>query len=282
MRFIHAIVQWLLSAPKFPGRDFLIERLPRWFLSKPKGETTVNTRFGFSIIVDPLYDQNIENVIYERGVYEQGTVHLIQQLLKEGDVFVDVGANIGFLSMVASRKVGANGKVYAFEAVPDTANILQSNLDLNGIDNVCLERYAVGNEHAGKIYIYPEKGNRGGASGVNKRSDQPIEVNLLRLGDGPAFDRIDLIKIDVEGMELDVLKGAEDLIRKFKPSLIVEYSVERKNSGNEHELFHWLNDLGIYGFYKLSKGKERKSKLVPITSKTAGLPVHDNLICLPK
>ena len=98
MSLIHKTIQSLLSAPKFLGRDFLIEKLPKLFIKPATGKVVLNTNFGFKINLDPVFDKNIENVIYERGVYEQGTVSVLQDFLKQGDTFVDVGANIGWRS----------------------------------------------------------------------------------------------------------------------------------------------------------------------------------------
>lgn len=282
MKFVHWFVQSLLASPKFPGRDFLIDRIPKWFLKDPKGETIIKTRFGFKIKIDPTFDENIEKVIYERGVYELGTVHVIKTILEPGDLFIDVGANIGFLSMVAAKTVGKSGEVIAFEPVPSTFELLHENKELNQLDNLQINAYALGKE-VGKGIIYEEMQNRGGASMTIKRSENPgISIEVKRLDDLVLSRRVDLIKIDVEGQELDVLKGGEALIRKDLPVLIVEYSASRKAEDGAEEMFQWLKSLEIYEFYRLKKGKERKSALIKIISKTGGLPDHDNIICLPK
>ena len=250
-------------------------------LKKPSGSTIIHTRFGFKIKIDPDFDENIEKVIYERGVYELGTVKLIQSLLKSGDLFIDVGANIGFLSMVGAVSVGKKGEVIAFEPVPSTYAILKENKSLNKMNNLQLNSFALGSKNE-NVLIYEETNNRGGASIAIKRSENdgiPVEVKRL---DELILDRpVQLIKIDVEGLELEVLKGGEQLIRKDHPALIVEYSESRVEEG-ALDMFNWLKDLGFYEFYKLKKGKERKSKLVKVISKTGGLPEHDNIICLPK
>lgn len=279
MRFIHSLVQFLLSAPKFPGRDYLIVKLPKWFIKKPTGSSIVPTRFGFKIGVDPLFDQNIENVIYERGVYEQGTTTFIQNELKSGGCFIDVGANIGFLTLAAAAKVGDSGKVYAFEPVTSTADLLRANIDINGFQQIEMHQHALGNENK-RAEIFPEKLNRGGASIINKRSETGEEIQIKKLDDLDIVETVHMMKIDVEGFEWEVLKGSEQLIRRDLPVLIVEFSQERNNKGNSFEMIDWLKSIGDYSFYRLKNGKERKSKLVPCISKTVGFPVHDNIICI--
>ena len=134
MSLLHSCIQRLLKSRKFPGRDYLIENLPKWFLKPATGEVIVKTRFGFSIHLDPTFDKNIENVIYERGVYEQGTTEYLRETLKPGDCFIDVGANIGYLSMVAAATVGNSGEVHAFEPVSTTFDLLEKNKTLNNFN----------------------------------------------------------------------------------------------------------------------------------------------------
>jgi FkbM family methyltransferase len=278
MSLTHSIVQKLLSTPKFLGRDFLIENLPKIFISKPKGKTVLQTNFGFKIQIDPVFDKNIENVIYQRGVYELGTLDVLQSFLNEGDVFVDVGANIGFLSLAACAKVKGNGKVYAFEPVPSTYNILKTNKSINGFDQLQLNQFALGNEEA-EVMIFNENENRGGASIINNTKSKGIKILLKRLDDLNIRETINAIKIDVEGFEFEVLKGAEQTIKRDKPNLIIEYSLERENSAKNNEIYDWLIHLGFYKIYKLKLGKERKSELIEIKT-LSDLPQHDNIFCI--
>ena len=280
MPLTHKIIQKLLSVSKFPARDFLIENLPKWFIKPATGKVVVETNFGFKINLDPVFDKNIENVIYERGVYELGTVTVLQDFLKQGDTFVDVGANIGWLSLVGAKKVGDKGKVLAFEPVPSTFKILNSNKDINHFNQIKLHQFALGNNEQ-EVTIYPETENRGGASILNHQSDKGIEIEVKRLDDLQLKSKVNVIKIDVEGFELDVLKGASDTIIKDKPKLIIEHSIDRNNTAEQYEIYNWLVDLGIYKIYKLKNGKERKSILIEIKSKQ-DLPEHDNIFCIEK
>ncbi len=278
MSFIHKIVQKLLGSKKFKGRDFLIEKLPQWFLPHPKGKLIVKTNFGFKIQIDPTFDKNIENIIYQRGVYELGTLSVLQSFLKQGDVFVDVGANIGFLSLAGAYKVGKTGKVYAFEPVPETFEILKFNKSINEFNQIQLYQLALGNEEKEGI-IYSESENRGGASIINHTSQKGMAIKVKRFDDLNISEKISVIKIDVEGFEFEVLKGAKNTIKRHKPSLIIEYSKMRINSAKDLEIFNWLKALNIYKIYKLKSGKERPSELVEITL-PKDLPEHDNIFCI--
>jgi len=278
MSLTHKIIQSLLSATKFPGRDFLIEKLPKWFIKPATGKVIVNTSFDFKINLDPVFDKNIENVIYERGVYEQGTVSVLQDFLNPEDTFVDVGANIGWLSLVGAKKVGKKGKVLSFEPVPSTNEVLKSNKELNQFTQIQLHEYALGNKEE-TVTIYPEKENRGGASILNHQSNNGVKIEVKTLDSLNLTTTISVIKIDVEGFELDVLKGGINTIKKDKPKLIIEHSIDRNNTAEQYEIYNWILDLGIYKIYKLERGKERKSKLIEIKSEN-DLPEHDNIFCV--
>jgi FkbM family methyltransferase len=276
---IYKIIHFLLSLPKFPGRDFLIVKIPSIFFSTPSHEVLVKLVFGFKMYLNPSVDLTIDKVIFERGVYEYGTLQFIQANLKKGDYFVDVGANIGFLSLASSKIVGINGAVKSFEPVIDTYKILKKNVLINQISTIELFHCALGSR-VEEVTIYPEKSNRGGASILNHISKNGEKVNVRRLDDFN-FIKVNMIKIDVEGYEFEVLKGSEQTIKKHKPVLIIEYSIDRDNLGDPTEMYSWLLDLDIYHFYKLKRGKERKSKLIKILT-PQDLPLHDNIFCIAK
>ena len=277
--WIHKLIQRLLSAPKFPGRDYLIEKLPKLFIKPATGEVVVATNFGFRIKLDPTFDKNIENVIYERGVYEQGTISVLQQFLNEGDTLIDVGANIGFLSLVGAVKVGRSGHVHSFEPFPSTYSILEENKAINDFEHLKLHQFALGNENETQI-IYPENKNRGGASIINHVSERGISINVKKLDDFNFENPINVLKIDVEGYEFEVLKGAECTVRKDHPKLIIEHSLDRENTAINFELYNWVLSLGFYKIFRLKGGKERSSNLVEIAN-SSELPVHDNIFCIP-
>jgi hypothetical protein len=90
-----------------------------------------------------------------------------------------------------------------------------------------------------------------------------------------------MIKIDVEGFEFQVLKGAANTIKICKPILIIEFSVSRDNQYDPFEMIDFIESFGFYEIFKLSGTKERKSKLIRINSREE-FPNHDNVFCIPK
>ena len=181
---------------------------------------------------------------------------------------------------MAAAKVKFSGSVHSFEPVQSTFEILKKNKKINQCEQIHIHPFALGNTTESAT-IYPEKENRGGASISNKRSETGEEIQVKRLDDLQIAKKVNLLKVDVEGFEWEVLKGAADTIRKDKPIIIVEYSRERNNEGNSSEMLRWLQSEFNYKAYRFIKGKERKSKLAPCISKTVGLPEHDNIVCLP-
>lgn len=259
----------------------MAEHLPHWLLpeAKTQGQMRLKTIHGFDLIIDPSTDTGIEHILYKRGTYEEGILDFIGKNFKGEGAFVDVGANIGLMSIfVASRFPEA--VIHAFEAHPETMDILKQNLSINQLSWVYPNAFALGNEE-GEFMIYTDHGkNRGGASLISPDVlTEGFEIPVRRL-DNLNLNKIEMIKLDVEGYELEVLKGAEQTIRRDHPVLIVEVSAGRVNKRSlSHEIFDFIQGVGSYKIYKLKGGKERRSSLEEVLS-YKDLPAHDNLICV--
>ena len=110
--------------------------LPKWFLPKPTSPLDLKTSYGFDIHINPAEDEGIDRIIYERGMYEMGTMNFIQDNLSAGSTFLDAGANIGVMSLVAAKSVGQEGRVLSFEPHPQTRVILKNNIELNRFNQI--------------------------------------------------------------------------------------------------------------------------------------------------
>ena len=170
---------------------------------------------------------------------------------KEGDIVVDVGAHIGLYTMIASRLVGENGKVIAIEAHPENYEMLNRNIKLNGLTNVMPLNYAVySKETKIKLYLRDEElgctvYNTIIGSRANTREDKSIEVNANTLDDllqnnGISHADINWIKIDVEGAEFEVLKGAVKVLAKNKNIALL---IEVHNLEDGKNLYRPIMDL---------------------------------------
>jgi FkbM family methyltransferase len=244
----------------------------------------VKTLHGFNLFIDPIFDKGIERRIYDFGTYETGTLWCFDFFIKPGDVVIDAGANIGLTSIYASKLTGSKGSVYGFEPLNSTFELLCKNIRINRIKNIVPLQIALSN-YNGKGNIYPNIHiNRGAASlNPNQVEQNPIDVEVKTLNswikENNIFN-IDFIKIDVEGSELELLKGASELFQHSpKPTICMEYSEEVSRDNNINDLYNFLkNELG-YILFKSKLGKERVSKLIEINTMN-DLPQHDNIYCI--
>jgi len=140
-------------------------------------------------------------------------------MLREGDVFYDVGANAGFYSLLASRLVGPSGRVVAFEPLPSNLTLFREHLRLNGVENVEVIEAAVA-ARAGRASFDPS------ASRFTARLQErgALEVKTVCLDNLVASQRIpppSVLKMDIEGGEYEALRGAIELLRRTKPYVVL-------------------------------------------------------------
>jgi FkbM family methyltransferase len=149
--------------------------------------------------------------------------------LQEGNVVLDLGCYSGLTSIAFSRRVGPSGKVIALEPDPSSFSAAQNNIArhrlLSKIDNIVLMNNAAGSSRG--VISFASDGTMGAANAsvVGSYRGDAIQVNCLGLQDivdACSLERIDLVKIDIEGAELDVLAGAASFFERFRPTLIVE------------------------------------------------------------
>lgn len=281
--FVHKLKSFLIDRrPKGFGRLLkLIDSL--FFRTLPNGEILIKTLYGFPMYINPSYDKGIERKLYLTGSYEKGLLYVIDQLLGPGDVVVDAGANIGLISVFCCTRVGKAGLVMSFEPHPDTVSILRRNIELNKLSQAKVFDTALGSV-PGTARIYSNlQINRGAASMVDFQDGAPsfeIKVEVLdQLLAKYQISQVKLLKIDVEGFEMEVLKGAQNLISKGDgPILVVECSTTRQNfQYSMEDLFYFLTTRQGYKIFRFAVSKEKISKLVPVDSVDM-LPQHDNIV----
>ncbi len=191
------------------------------------------------------------NADFARGTYERPLQEALAHYLKQGDVFYDIGANIGFFTVLAAHLVGKSGYVYAFEPVPENVQRIRHNLKLNRFSNATVLEKAVS--------VYTGEGrlllaqHSGGAmlstAGTPPDFKGAMNVNLVCIDDLVAQKTIKppvLVKIDVEGAEIDAFKGMKQTIQEYKPIIIYEVDDGNKESFEEKSkaLENWISSLG--------------------------------------
>jgi FkbM family methyltransferase len=160
---------------------------------------------------------------YWTGLHEPHVQEALQRELRPGSVFWDVGAHIGFTSLIASRLVGPNGRVEAFEPFPPNVERLAGSVGLNGFDNVTVHPLAIANRDGTALFHLHKSSLQG--SLVEDPSAAAIEVACETMDMvARRLPRPDLIKVDAEGAELDVLQGGRQFLMTVRPRLIVEFT----------------------------------------------------------
>lgn len=225
------------------------------------GLVLARNRLGFLAIQD---DDVAAIAYYASGeLPEPGTVALVERLLAPDQCFMDVGANVGAYSLLAARKVGSKGKVIAIEPLPSTTRALRTTIAINGISGIVdLHECALG-AAKGQATLYA-----GATSGHSSMLDpaesyvRGFEVSVVRGDDLIGKYKPSLIKIDVEGWELEVVRGLEKFIAKAKQiGIIVEFSpvhVRRKGLSVKA----WVGELQALGM-KMWAIDEQRSALRP-------------------
>lgn len=162
---------------------------------------------------------------YLLGTSEIEEQELLAQLLNPGDTFYDIGANVGFYSTIAARLVGPLGRVYAFEPFGPSAERALSNARLNGFDNVTVIQAAVAAE-PGPVRLYTQIGRQSQQYRVGSDVDDgfvevpSVSIDIYATQHGLRAPT--LVMVDVEGGEIDVLRGMLATIREYRPIIMCE------------------------------------------------------------
>ncbi len=208
------------------------------------------TRYGAK------YRLNLSDFVQWRtywGIQDIGKDRLLSQL-HPGHVFLDVGANIGEICFAAAKRVGEGGRVMAFEPIRINFDRLQETLSLNPElqARTQLFPFALGEKDQKEVaFIHPRKDNQGmmRVKGEGMEDEVYAKVKMRSLDsllEEKGVKHIDFIKIDVEGYELNVLKGAKKSLLKYRPHLFIELddSNLKAQGDSAKALLGWLEELG--------------------------------------
>lgn len=225
--------------------------------------------------------------MYWRGEYEPATLALFEKILRPGDIVVDVGANLGLMTLHASKEVGPSGKVIAIEAHPATYARLKRNLELNNCDNVSAFNFAAGASVEERAIFDVPSLNIGRSSLIAPDEDHSIGgiAKVKRLDDildGIGILSVRLIKIDVEGFESEVIRGATRTIQ-LCPIICMEVvtSIPCENGADPLGAHDLIMKTGLFDCYRFKGTKFTSSPLVRVSSRNDLSNMHDNLIYIP-
>jgi len=223
--------------------------------------------------------------LFFMGHYEKCETRILGKIVKEGDVILDIGANFGWYTTLFARLVGECGQVHSFEPVPPIFDELKFNLELNDLaDNVTLNNCALAMK-AEQVTLHLFEGLPSGHASISKlgRSDyvafESWTMPLDKYISDNNISRVNLVKCDVEGAEMLVLKGGAELFsREPAPIVLLEMNmITAKQFGYAPEdLLFQLSEYNEYRFFKAVNGR-RLERLATATSYKHG----DNIFCLP-
>jgi FkbM family methyltransferase len=255
INFKSSFVRNITHILPLPGKD--IRKLLNHFdasIDYPNLPIIVTVKDKYGVFEIRNCREYIQRNIYFLGYYELRETKLFKKILRAGDTFLDVGANIGWFTLVGSRAVGSNGKVVSFEPSSHIYSHLQQTVNINALKNVKVEKLALSDENGIAILSGISADNEGTGSIVSstkKLEDSAKEevktITLDNYWHQENLGKIRLIKIDVEGAELKVLKGAQSLLKeKVCEYIIFEVNDKRlrEMGSSSMELLSLVKSLG--------------------------------------
>lgn len=269
-----------------PGSVLLIDLIRRFFLTSPH---LVNMNdFDRAFRLRLRLCEHMQSQIFWFGYYSRDIVKVFDSILKPGMIVFDVGSNLGEIGLCASRRVGQSGKVFCFEPMSDLYESLVENIRVNGASNITAVNMGLSTEER-RMTIFRSSGPfrdgsiHDGLGTFYPTSTRNIEAGVVEVQRLDKFcldnriDRIDVLKIDVEGSELDVLRGASNCLKAFKPHVIVEVQSETSaaSGSSPSEI---LNLLSSYGYVLYHIGRHGKLRALD----TAPLLKFQNVLAVPR
>lgn len=219
--------------PNHPGKRTLLRLMLRASAGVRPRPFPWRMRNGAMLAISPFDGLSFPGTVgwtcFRTGVWEAHIERCLHDLLRPGDVALDIGANLGYFSAVMAQAVGAQGRVLAFEPVPQTFEQLRLCAGLNDFGWMTPLPIALGTAN-GSVEIAFDPRNAGDASmhrSTSPAGQRAMAVRMRRLDDLVAEGIAQppaLIKVDVEGHELEVLRGARETIAASRPTILFEYA----------------------------------------------------------
>ncbi len=203
--------------------------------------------------------QSVSASLFTTGSYEINETNFVSKIVKPGWVIIDAGANFGWYAVRFARLVQPDGKVHAFEPVPETHRELVANVNLNRCANLAAYNIALGSIQGTVSMFVPNIRFGAGAASQFLDGGKKLVVPMLKLDDflgQHQIAHIDFIKADIEGGELNLLRGAEEILAKCRPNILLEISdIHCARFGHTpQDVIQFLERRGYNGKYMNEEG----------------------------
>lgn len=265
------------QVPYHRGKGWIIARLLNFFSPDVDEEFDV-VRDGLRWRLNPA--DFVHADVFWLGRKDYYDLYHLQQILEPGHVFLDVGANFGYYSVVLASRLNHQCVVHAFEPNPPTLALLRHHVTINGLENVVQIHDIALSDQEGTASLATKEGNSGGTHVVASDATSAL-VQLTTLDafcDAQRLTRLDAIKIDVEGFEERVLLGGRRALLRWRPVLLIELEPARlhdKGTSVERVVL-LLEELGYALFVS------RRRILEPLRELPEGDDAQINVFCLPQ
>jgi len=259
------ILRWLYKK----SEDFLSGRgLNRYYVLRKSAKFLQSQLKSNYAIIDNhkmFLDSEDSLRLSIKGVYEEAETNIIKKLINKGDVVIDIGANIGYYTLIFARLVGNEGKVFAFEPESVNFNLLKKNVELNGYQNVVLVKKAVSNK-TGQEKLYLSEDDKGAHSLIGEiENRKSIQIDCIKIDDyfRNNINKIDFIKLDIEGSEIEAIKGMSSVLKKIPNIILMTEFNSYLLKKSDLEPIEFIKLLRKYEF-KIYSIDRKKKKTVPI------------------
>jgi FkbM family methyltransferase len=219
----------------------ILDAIWRWIL--PKTQLIQGNIFGHKIVIPnsgKFRQGQMLNILWGE-LHEPQTTNLVKEKVKPGQTAIDIGANIGYFTLLFARAVGVEGIVYAFEPNPFLAKILRYNISINEYQNVKVIEKAISNS-PGQARFYINKRAHERSSLIPARKSEIITVDTITIDNffSPSYPKVDWIKVDVEGNEAKALAGMSEILKRNNEiKLIIEF-IPKNRGFNADAIFEIL------------------------------------------
>ncbi len=211
----------------------------------------------FVVITCNLWDLVQYGMWWAGDNYEVHQTRYFKSVIHSGAVVFDIGANVGFYSLVAAPLAGPTGTVYCFEPMTQQFERLTQNISRNKLARVFPQKLAL-SDRAGEAVIHLTTPNNTGSASLlpassARGSEFEERVRCSTLDEFVAtheLKRLDVMKIDVEGLELKVLQGGTSTIQRFRPTILIEVtqSLQERAGASRQQVYHWMGEQGYQAF----------------------------------